>query len=284
MTTTSVPLQSSNNTSFPRLEARVTLEAHRIDVRLRGRPVLHSVNAVIAPGRITAVIGPNGAGKSTLLRALAGLITPDLGTVTIDGRGLASLGAEVAARAIAYLPQERVVHWPLSVQSVVALGRLPHGGALGRLSPIDGAAVERAMQAMDIAALADRRVDSISGGERARVLFARALAQEAPIILADEPTAGLDPAHGLELAAVLQRLAADGRAIALATHDLTLAARFCHDAVLISTGRVVASGPVAEILAPAQLGTVFGVTMAVGRIDNAPVVVPMSLPNEMRRS
>lgn len=284
MTTLPTPLQSAQHSAFPRLGSRVTLEARRIDVRLKGRPVLQSANVVIAPGRITAILGPNGAGKSTLLRTLAGLITPDLGIVTIDGQALAGLGAQVVARAIAYLPQERVVHWPLSVQSIVALGRLPHGGTLGRMSPIDDAAIERAMQAMDVVSFADRSVDSISGGERARVLFARALAQEAPIILADEPTAGLDPAHGLELAAVLQRLAADGRAIALATHDLTLAARFCHDAVLLSAGRVVASGPVADILTPERLRSVFGVTMAVGRIDNATVVVPMSLSNEPRRS
>lgn len=270
MTTTAAP------GTFPHLDRRMTLEARRVDVHLKGRPVLQSANATIAPGRITAIIGPNGAGKSTLLRTLAGLIAPDLGIVTIDGRSLATIGRELIARHIAYLPQDRTVHWPLAVRSVVALGRLPHGGRLAGLSPIDDAAIERAMLAMDVLALSERPVDTLSGGERARVLFARALAQEAPIILADEPTAGLDPAHALELATVLQRLAADGRAIALASHDLTLAARFCHDAVLLSNGRIAAAGPAADILTSERLNPVFGVTMAVGRIDNLPVVVPIA--------
>lgn len=251
------------------------LAASRVDVRLKGRLVLRNANATFAPGRITAIIGPNGAGKSTLLKVMAGLIAPDQGDVNLSGRPLRRYGREELARQIAYLPQDRVVHWPLSVRAVVALGRLPHGRG-GRLSIGDDAAVEAAMQAMDVAGLAGRSVEALSGGERARVLFARALAQDAPVILADEPTAGLDPSHALELAFVLQRLAADGRTVALALHDLSLAARFSHDAVMIAAGEVVAAGPCDAVMTAGRLGQAFAVTMAVGRIDNLPVVVPVA--------
>ncbi len=264
------------------------VSASRIDFRLKGRLVLRNVSVEIAPGRITAIIGRNGAGKSTLLKCLAGLATPDQGEVKLGERAMRSFDRRSLARQIAYLPQERVVHWPLAVRAVVALGRLPHGpvpsaawnagarSATSLAAGRDREAIDSAMRAMDITALAERPVDAISGGERARVLFARALAQEASVILADEPTAGLDPAHALELADVLVRLAADGRAIAVALHDLTLAARFCHDVVIMAEGQVVASGPVSEMMRPEQLVRAFGVTMAVGRIDSVPVIVPVA--------
>jgi iron complex transport system ATP-binding protein len=213
---------------------------------------------------------------------MSGLIQPDLGDVTLSGRTMRGLDRLSVAQRIAFLPQDRVVHWPLAVRAVVALGRLPHGATAVALSPIDDAAIERAMLAMDVMALAARPVDTLSGGERARVLFARALAQEAPIILADEPTAGLDPAHALDLVAVLGRLAAEGRAIAVALHDLTLAARFCHDVVILSGGRVAASGSIGEVLTADRLSQAFGVSMAIGRIDTVPVVVPIAPLSEPR--
>ena len=253
----------------------MNLAAENIAVRLKDRDILESVSVAIEPGRITAIVGPNGAGKSTLLRALAGLQPCASGNVRLDGRAIGSLAATARARAVAYLPQDRQLNWPLSVRAVVALGRLPHRAspAAGE-SAADALAIDAAMQAMDVAAFAARPATELSGGERARVLFARALAQEAQILLADEPTAGLDPAHALELFAILVRLAAEGRSIAIALHDLSLAARFCHHAVIVAGGRVLASGTVADVLTAERLTAAFGVSMAVGRLADVPVVVP----------
>ena len=254
----------------------MTLAATAMSVALAGRLVLENVTVALARGRITAVVGENGAGKSTLLRALAGLAPLRSGAVTIDGVPLAALPLRDVARRIAYLPQDRTVHWPLSVRAIAALGRLPHRNDAAAESPADRDAVEASLAAMDLAALADRPIDQVSGGERARALFARALAQEAPTIIADEPTAGLDPAHALALFAILDRLAAEGRAIAIALHDLSLAARFCHDVVMLSRGHVLAAGPAADVLTAERMTEAFGVHMRVGRFDNIPIVVPVA--------
>jgi iron complex transport system ATP-binding protein len=241
------------------------------DVRLAlgDRVVLDAIDLTIPSGRVTAVVGPNGAGKSTLLRACAGLLPPQRGKITLGGRPLAPLARQELARAIAYLPQERAVHWPLAAQTVVALGRLPHDDA-------NPEAISRALAAMDIAHLADRPIVQLSGGERARVLVARALAQEAPLLIADEPTAGLDPAHALALFALFRRLAAEGRTVMVALHDLSLAARLAHHIILLSKGRVAASGAPAEVLTPGLLEPAFGVTMLCTNVDGIAIVAPVS--------
>jgi len=236
---------------------------------LGARIVLDGVDVEVPSGRITAVVGPNGAGKSTLLRACAGLLPAQRGTITLTGRPLDALSRAELARAIAYLPQERAVHWPLAARAVVALGRLPHDDA-------DPAAIDRALGAMDITLLADRPVSQLSGGERARVLVARALAQEAPLLIADEPTAGLDPAHALALFALFERLATEGRTVIVALHDLSLAARFAHHIVLLANGRAAASGPPADVLTPRHLEPAFGVTMLCTNVAGLPIVVPIS--------
>ncbi len=253
----------------------MTLAARDLSVDLAGERVLTGVTCALEPGRITGIIGPNGAGKSTLLRALAALITPSAGTVTLGGKPLATIDRQTRARAIAFLPQDRTVHWPLPVRAVVALGRIPHRTGPAGASAGDLAAVDSAMADMDVTALAERTIDTLSGGERARVLFARALAQRGQTILADEPTAGLDPAHALELFAILARLAANGRTIGVALHDLSLAARFCHDVVILARGRVVATGACADVMTSERLSAAFGVRMAVGSLDGLPIVLPV---------
>jgi iron complex transport system ATP-binding protein len=254
----------------------VTLKAETIDVRLGGRSVLEGASVVLEAGRITGIVGPNGAGKSTLIKALARLLALAAGRVTLDGRDLRQLAPRETGRAIAYLPQERLVHWPLAVGAVVALGRLPHGGSARAPAESDRACIMKAMDAMDVTHLADRTVGTLSGGELARVLVARALAQEARIILADEPTAGLDPGHALALFGALRRLAAEGRTIAVALHDLSLAARFCHHVVVLEAGRVAAAGPTGSVLTAERLTAVFGARMAIGEIAGCPVIVPVA--------
>jgi iron complex transport system ATP-binding protein len=252
----------------------MSVAATGVRLALGSRGVLDGVDLTVPAGRITAVVGPNGAGKSTLLRAFAGLVTPADGMISLDGRPLAGHSRSELARALAYLPQERAVHWPLAARAVVALGRLPHRDT--HAPQADATAVDDALAAMDISDLAERPVVELSGGERARVLVARALAQQTPLLLADEPTAGLDPAHALALFELFTRLAADGRTVVVALHDLSLAARFAHHIVLLANGGIAAMGPPADVLTPRHLEPAFGVTMLCTVIDGMPIVVPVS--------
>jgi iron complex transport system ATP-binding protein len=223
------------------------------DARLKmdGRMVLDSAGLSARPGAVVGVIGPNGAGKTTLMRAALGLQTLDGGEVRLGGRKLADLNeAERAAKA-GYLPQERKVAWNLAALTLVSLGALNEPPKLAR--EIALAMLER----VGMSRLADRGVLDMSGGERARVLLARLLATRAPLLMADEPAAGLDPDAQLLILEVLREEARRGAAVVLTLHDLTLAARFCDRIVALKNGRVAAEGPPAEALAPPVLRSVF---------------------------
>ena len=247
------------------------LEAAGIAVERGGRHLLDGVSATLSGGIVTGIIGPNGAGKSTLLRVLAGLQTAGRGSVTLDGQALASFGRRVRARRIAYLPQHGRAEWPVSVAQLVALGRLPHGTEGTRA---DQEAVARALAALEIADLADRAVTTLSGGEQARALLARALAVEADHLIADEPTLALDPHHQLTLMALLRSTADAGTAVAVSLHDLSLAARFCDRLVLLDHGRVLASGLPDAVLTPALLARAYRVEGVFGRHEATPFVLP----------
>jgi iron complex transport system ATP-binding protein len=249
------------------------IEASALVVTLRSRTVLSGLDFAAPTGQLTAVIGPNGAGKSTLLRALAGLLMPTAGVITLDGRALDQCRPEERARLLAYLPQERIVHWALSARAVVALGRLPHRPMAAGESNDDKRAIEAALTAMDIRELAGRPVLEMSGGERARVLVARSLAQEPRALLADEPVAGLDPAHQLALFKHFTQLASSGRTVVVALHDLSLAARFCNRIVLMQNGRTVAAGVPEEVLKSEHLAAVYGIKARYAAIDGVPFVL-----------
>jgi iron complex transport system ATP-binding protein len=253
------------------------LAAHDLVVEMAGRVIVDAVSCVAMPGTITAVIGPNGAGKSTLLRALAGITSPAKGGVRLGDRPILDYPSLARGRALAYLPQDRAIHWPLQVRALVGLGRLPwrHAVAAGA-SRADHEAVDAAMAAMAVEHLQHRTADTLSGGERARVLLARALAQQAAVLVADEPTAGLDPAHQLTLFHRLQALAGEGRTIIVALHDLSLAARFAHHVVLLQHGRVACEGAGEAVLTPAVLEPVYGVHIRCGTLDGVPVVLPLA--------
>ena len=235
------------------------LEARGLQVRLGAKPVLDGVSASFAPGQVTAVLGPNGAGKSTLLACLAGLRTPDAGEVDLDGAPLSALSPRHRAQRIGFIAQTPEIAWAVEAAILVGLGRIPFIGARG-LSREDAAIIERAMAAAQVTELAERDVSTLSGGERARVLIARALAGEPEWLLADEPLAGLDPGHQLDAADLFRKLAhQQGRGVIVTLHDLSLAARMADRILVLAQGRVLADGPAEVALAPAVLARAYGV-------------------------
>jgi iron complex transport system ATP-binding protein len=249
------------------------LEARGLRVHLRRREVLKGVDLAAAAGELTAVIGANGAGKTTLLRTLSGLLPCSAGEARLDQRPLHAWPRAELARCLAYLPQERTIHWGLSARAVVGLGRLPHQPLGQGETAADRAAIEAAIAAMDIDALIARPVLELSGGERARVLLARALAQEPQVLVADEPVAGLDPAHQLALFQHLRVFAASGRSVLIALHDLALAARFCHKIVLLKAGAALTSGPPAEVLTREHLASAYDIRAEYRTIDGIATVL-----------
>lgn len=236
----------------------VTIRLDEVGVALGRRAVVHGASAEFASGTLTGIVGPNGAGKSTLARAMLALV-PYTGQILVDGEDSAAMPRARLAQRIAYLPQGQTLHWPLSVERLVGLGRLPHLGPMSRVGDRDAASIERALERADVGALRDRIATELSGGERARVLLARALAVEAPALIADEPLASLDPGHQIDVMALLQAEARGGALVIAVLHDLTMAARYCDRLVLIDRGTIVADGMPAQVLTPANLKSVYGI-------------------------
>ena len=249
------------------------LEAERISVELGQRAVVNQVSLRVAAGQLLALIGPNGAGKTTLLAALAGL-RRFRGEVRLQGRSLATWGRRERARALAYLPQGHIAHWPLTVRRLVELGRLPHLAPWRVPAAADRLAVEAAMQRTDVAELAERAFDTLSGGEQARTMLARVLAVEAPLVLADEPVAALDPYHQLRVMELLRDYADSGAAVVVVLHDLTLAARFCDALLLLHEGALLAQGPADTVLSSAHLAEAYRVVALRGEHENQRYVLP----------
>lgn len=250
----------------------MSLSLRDVSVDLGARRVLDAVSLDVTPGEIVALLGPNGAGKTSLMRAALGLIPLRAGAALLDGGDPRALSPRARALRAAYLPQRPQAIWPLSVESLVALGRYAHGAAPDRLGPRDQAAVNAALEACALTSLRARRMDEISGGEKARVHLARALAQQAPLLVLDEPTAGLDPAQALAVADVLRAEAALGRVVLISTHDIGLAVRMAHRVALLREGRVIASGGV-DALTPDALEAAYRRKARIAQIDGAAIAV-----------
>jgi iron complex transport system ATP-binding protein len=254
------------------VSAALSFEA--VKAGYRGRTALDGVSAEFARGAVTGLVGPNGAGKTTLLRAALGIVAVAGGAVRIDGRPIGAWSREALARTIAYLPQGADAHWPLAARKLVALGRLPHRAAFATLSASDEKAIEDALARCDALDFADRRIDELSSGERARVLLARALATQSPILLADEPAAHLDPSHQLRLMELLREEAGRGATVVVTVHDLALASRYCDQVMVLGEGRLVRAGAPEVALSATVLHDVFGVEAWNASLAGPAPVVP----------
>ena len=249
------------------------LAANEIHLTLKGRKVLENISLELGTG-LVGLVGPNGAGKSSLLRIMAGIWSSDMGSVVLNGTPLYSLEAPERARQLAFLPPERDMHWPLPVSHVVSLGRVPHRGPFAPWSAEDEAAVVAALKSVDADHLSDRPVSELSNGERARVLLARALAVDAPILLVDEAIAALDPAHQLQVMEVLRGEADKGRLVLAVLHDLGLARRYCDEVVLMNQGTIHDRGPAEKVLSAKNMGDVYGIEVEMGMAQGQPYIIP----------
>jgi iron complex transport system ATP-binding protein len=254
------------------------LSAREVSVRYRhNQPLaLCSVTCEVAGSELVAVVGPNGSGKTTLLRAMLGLVPVEQGTALVDGRPVTEWSRRDLARTVGVVGQQEEVVFPLSVFETVMLGRYAHLGPLDPPGHRDQAAVTAALDRCDIATLAHRSVDTLSGGEWKRVRIARALAQEPRVLILDEPTASLDVRHEMELFELVRRLTDGGLAGLIITHHLNLAARFADRIVLLDQGAVVLTGTPAQVVNGETLSQVFQWPLAVTTWrDGSPQVVPL---------
>jgi iron complex transport system ATP-binding protein len=258
-------------------DVALALEVRDLSVELGGRPIVTDVRLDVPTGAWVCVIGPNGAGKTTLVHAIAGLL-PHRGSVLLWGRAAGDLGRRERARKLALVPQLPTIPEGVTVEQYVLLGRTPHLGLLGAEGPRDLEAVTSALERLDLGWAAARRLETLSGGELRRVVLARALAQEAPLLLLDEPTTGLDLGQQLRVLELVDELRrADGLTVVATMHDLTLAGRFAQRFALLSAGRLVAEGPRAEVLAPHVIAEHYGAAVRV--IDDGDIgwaVIPLS--------
>jgi iron complex transport system ATP-binding protein len=237
-----------------------------VTFRYDGAPVVRGVSLAIARGELVALVGPNGAGKTTVARLLAGLLRPSHGSVRVDGDDPMAMPRRSLAQRLAYLPQRYELAFPFTALEVVMMGRYARQRGPGLDSVADETAARAALARCDVAALADRRFDALSGGERRRVVLAQALCQGADTIILDEPTAALDPAHAIAVARALADERRANRAILIVTHDLDLAARFANRVVAMADGAVIADGDPMTVLADATVHAAFGVTLHLGAL------------------
>jgi iron complex transport system ATP-binding protein len=250
------------------------IAARKVTVRLGGRAVVRDVDLDVPEGQWVGLIGPNGAGKTTLLRALAGLVPHD-GTVALHGVSTAVLGRRDWARAVAVVPQEPVTPPWMTVAEYVLLGRTPHLGRLARESESDRETATRTLERLDLMDERNRPLGTLSGGERQRVVVARALTQEASIVLLDEPTAALDIGHQQQALELLDTLRGESAlTLVAAMHDLTLAAQYAERMILLDGGSVVADGSPAEVLTEETIALHYDANIRVLRVDDRLAVVP----------
>lgn len=252
------------------------LRVENLSVTRQKRTVLNEISFSVSQGEFIGLIGPNGAGKSTLLRAILGQL-PYQGKAELNGQDSAKIGSAARAQLLSYIAQCREIGWNVSVEMLVHLGRLARLPRFSSRTLQDQQLVEAAMQALQVQHLRDKPARQLSGGEQARALIARAVAQDAPLMLADEPVAGLDPAHQIGLMQVFRELAADGRSIICTLHDLGLAARWCSRLILLKEGRIVADGMPSAILTPDVIRDLYGVEIYLAQTPDGLIIQPTEI-------
>ena len=225
--------------------------------------VLQSVSTTIPAGRFVGLVGPNGSGKTTLLRAISGALAPDGGTVRVDDVDVHTLSSRASSRLVSVVPQDTTISFSFDVRHVVEMGRTPYRSRFSPADDQDWAIVTDAMERTETIELADRSIDEVSGGERQRVVLARAIAQDTPVILLDEPTASLDVNHQVEMLELVSELVADGKTALAAIHDLDLAARYCDELVVLAEGTIVDRGPPERVLDGSTVDEAFDATTAI---------------------
>ncbi len=250
------------------------ISADAITVVAGTATLLNDVTVAAERGQLLGIVGPNGAGKSTLLRVLAGLRNCARGDTWYDGRPRSSFAPQQFARALSYLAQRGPIAWPLTVERLVALGRLPYAPTWGVQDTQGDAQISDALHDTDTSHLRERVVDTLSGGELARVLLARALAVGGSALLADEPVAALDPYHQLQVMEILRARADAGHTVVVVLHEITLAARFCDRLILLDAGRVAATGLPMDVLTDQNLHATYRVTALRGEHDGASYLLP----------
>lgn len=254
------------------------LALDELSVDFGATEILSAVSLTAEAGELVGLVGPNGAGKTTLLRAIQGIIQPTQGTVTVDGQAVGDLSARARGRHIASVPQETGLSFSFPVEQAVAMGRNPHIGRFGTTDETDRQKIQAALDKTRLTAFVDRPVTELSGGERQRVLLARAFAQDAPLLLLDEPTANLDINHAINTLELVRSVVDDGTAAVAAIHDLDLAARYCDRLVLLADGAVLAAGSPESVLTRERLKTAFGVETVISSdpATNSPRVTALS--------
>lgn len=254
------------------------VRAEGLSLGYRDRTIVDGLDLELLTGGVTVIVGANGCGKSTLLRGLGRLLAPAGGAVTLDGRSLADVPARELARAIGVLPQQPIAPEGITVGDLIGRGRYPHQGLFRRWSAQDDAAVEEALRLTDTADLADRAVGELSGGQRQRVWIALALAQDADVMLLDEPTTFLDVSHQVEVLDLLTDLnRSRGTTIVMVLHDLNLAARYADHLIALADGGVHAAGAPTEVLDAALVEAVFGLrsTVITDPVSGSPLMLPI---------
>ncbi|NOZ49334.1 MAG: heme ABC transporter ATP-binding protein [Chloroflexi bacterium] len=259
-----------------------TIDVQGVTLAYDDTEILHEIELEAHPGEVLALVGPNGVGKTTLLRALSRQLRPQQGVILVDGRDTWRLSHREAARQVGLVPQQADGDWPLSVEEVVALGRMPHRGWFLPLSSHDRQVIRKTLQQIDLYPLRHRQVATLSGGERQRVLIARALVQEPQVLLLDEPTANLDLRYqGMALTLVQQLAHEQGLIVIVSIHDLNLAALYADRVALLAEGRLLAKGTPHTVLTAELLSLAYGIPVVVSHhpVYNTPLVAPV-LPHK----
>lgn len=253
------------------------LEFRKVAFSYPGNAIFGGLDLRIEPGQVTAVLGPNGSGKTTLLRLATRVLRPAGGTVALAGKDVAALTPREVARLVAVVPQEEASLFPFSVEETVLMARSPWNSGFGFATALDRERAAECLAVVEATHLLRRDVTKLSGGERQRVLLARALAQDAPLLVLDEPTSHLDLKHQVAILRLLDRLkAAEGRTVVVISHDVNLCSRFADRMVLLAAGAILADGPPVEVLQPELLSRAYGTSISVRRVDglDSPHVFP----------